>query len=317
MSATVIGALRQFLPAFLKTAPPLSADQRRAIWAITHCRTPALGGNVFACKDNDCARTHFAWHSCNHKACPQCGRQATARWVARELAKLVRAPYFLVTFTLPAELRGQFFGPHAHRAYDLFFTAVSGALSEKLATDKGLRAAVHGFTAVLHTWTQQLVFHPHIHCLVPGAGLNARGDFVRVKKADHLVFLDHLKAAFRQHFYRLLKAHHWPVDPVVWNKEWNVQIQPVGSGAPAVKYLGTYVARTAIRNERLVAVDPHTVTFRWKNRDTELHRNLHPGGHRVRGPLPAPRSAPGFALHPLLWVLSSSRQSQPAARPMP
>ena len=174
MSATVIGALRRFLPAFLEGAPPLSPDQRRALWAITHCRTPALGGSAFACDHPDCGRVHFAWHSCNHKACPQCGRQATARWVARQLARLVRAPYFLVTFTLPAELRGLFFGPHAHRAYDLFFTAVSRALSEKLATAKGLRATVNGFTAVLHTWTQRLDFHPHIHCLVPGAGLNAR-----------------------------------------------------------------------------------------------------------------------------------------------
>ena len=265
MGATVIEALRRFLPAFLDTAPPLSADQRRALWALTHCRTPALGGNAFACPR--CGRVHFAWHSCNHKACPQCGRQATARWVARELTKLVRAPYFLVTFTLPAELRGEFFGPHARQAYDLFFTAVARALSEKLAADKGLRAPIHGFTAVLHTWTQRLEFHPHIHCLVPGAGLNGRGQFVCVKKPDYLVFLDPLKAAFRQHLYRLLKQQDWPVDPRVWTKEWNVQIQPVGAGVAAVKYLGTYVARTALRDERIVAIDEHTVTFRWKNRD--------------------------------------------------
>jgi hypothetical protein len=291
VSATVIGALRQFLPAFLEAAPPLSADQRRAIWAITHCRTPALGGNTFACDDRDCARVHFAWHSCNHKACPQCGRQATAGWVARELAKLVRAPYFLVTFTLPAELRGEFFGPHAHRAYDLFFTGVSRALSEKLATDKGLRAAVNGFTAVLHTWTQQLEFHPHIHCLVPGAGLNARGDFVRVKDDDYLVFVDPLKGAFRQHLYRLFKEHNWSVDPIVWTKEWNVQIQPVGSGVPAVKYLGTYVARTAIRDERIAALDEHTVTFRWKNRGhNRIETSILPGiefvGRYLRHVLP-------------------------------
>jgi hypothetical protein len=272
VGATVIGALRRFLPAFLDTAPSLSQDQRRALWALTHCRTPALGGNAFACAR--CGRVHFAWHSCNHKACPQCGRQATARWVARELTKLVRAPYFLVTFTLPAELRGEFFGPHARQAYDLFFTAVARALSEKLATDKGLRAAVHGFTAVLHTWTQRLEFHPHLHCLVPGAGLNGRGQFVCVKKPDYLVFVDPLKAAFRQHLYRLLKAQDWPVDPVVWTKEWNVQIQPVGAGGAAVKYLGTYVARTALRDERIVAIDEHTVTFRWKNRDQGRSENL-------------------------------------------
>jgi hypothetical protein len=114
---TVLGALRRFLPEFLKTGPPLSPQQRRAIWAITHCRTAALGGRAFAC--DPCSHIHFAYHSCNHKACPQCGAQATQRWVERELDKLVNAPYFLVTFTLPAELRGCFFGPLAKEAWSL------------------------------------------------------------------------------------------------------------------------------------------------------------------------------------------------------
>jgi hypothetical protein len=157
VAATVLEALRLFLPDFLKSAPSLSAEQRRALWALDHCRTPALGGRAFACTTPNCSRQiHFAWHSCNHKACPQCGRAATARWVQRELAKRVQAPYFLVTFTLPAQLRGCFFGPHAKQFFDLFFTAVARALSEKLVADKNLRAAVHGFTAMLHTWNQQL-----------------------------------------------------------------------------------------------------------------------------------------------------------------
>jgi hypothetical protein len=263
---TVLGALRQFLPAFLKTAPPLSSEQRRALWAIHHCRTPALGGRAFACPSGS-GQIHFAWHSCNHKACPQCGRAATARWIQRELAKLVQAPYFLVTFTLPAQLRSCFFGPFAKEAFDLFFTAVSGALSEKLATAKGLRAAVNGFTAVLHTWNQQMGFHPHIHCLVPGAGLDDRGRLVRVKKPDFLVYLPHLQAAFRQHLRDLFAAHDWQVDPAVWGKDWGVHIQPAGNGASALKYLGAYVARTAIGDARILNVTDDTVAFRWKNRD--------------------------------------------------
>lgn len=281
MSATVIGALRRFVPSFLETTPPLSAAQRRALWAITHCRTPALGGRAFAC--TDCGGVHFAWHSCNHKACPQCGRQATARWVARELEKRVPVPYFLVTFTLPAELRGEFFGPHAQEAYDLFFQGVAGALAEKLAGDKGLRAAVNGFTAVLHTWNQRLGFHPHLHCLVPGAGLDAQGRFVRVKQASRLVQLPHLQSAFRQHCYRLFKQQSWQVDPAVWRTDWGVQIQPVGAGAAALKYLGTYVARTAISDRRILAVDPHTVTFRWKDRQHDRTQTLTwPGVEFVR-----------------------------------
>lgn len=267
MAPTVLGALRLFLPDFLKSAPLLSAEQRRAIWAITHCRTAALGGRAFGCTDSNCSRqVHFAWHSCNHKACPQCGRAATARWVQRELAKLVQAPYFLVTFTLPAQLRGCFFGPHAKEAYDLFFTAVAGALSEKLA-DKGLRAAISGFTAMLHTWNQQLGFHPHIHCLVPGAGLDPRGRLVRVRNPQYLVALGHLQSAFREHLRRLFHVHGWQVDPAVWTKEWGVHIRPAGNGASAVKYLAAYVARTAISDARMVDVIGPNVTFRWKNRD--------------------------------------------------
>src|SRR5579859_6417470 len=105
---TVVGALRAFLPQFQTAEPALSPQQRRAIWAITHCRTAALGGRAFVC--HPCNQVHFAYHSCNHKACPQCGALATRRWVAREVHKLLNAPYFLVTFTLPSQLRGCFFG---------------------------------------------------------------------------------------------------------------------------------------------------------------------------------------------------------------
>jgi hypothetical protein len=262
--ATVLEALRRFIPELRTSAPALSPQQHRAIRAITRCRTPALGGRAFACLA--CRHVHFAYHSCNHKACPQCGALSAHRWVRRELRKLIQAPYFMVTFTLPAQLRSGFFGPHAKEAYDLFFTAVSGALSEKLAADKGLRAHTHGFVAVLHTWTQRLEFHPHIHCLVPGAGLNQQGQFVKVKNPNYLLYLLHLQAAFRQHLYRLLKEHDWQADPEVWRKTWGVHIQPAGAGASALNYLSAYVSRTAITNARMVRVDESSVTFRWKDR---------------------------------------------------
>ncbi len=271
-SATVLGALRRFIPELLQADPALSPEQQRAIWAITHCRTPALGGSVFAC--TACGHRHLAYHSCNHKACPQCGAQAAHRWVERQLSNLINAPYFLVTFTLPAELRPCFFGPRAKEAYDLFFAAVSAALTEKLAADKGIRAHVSGFVALLHTWTQKLEFHPHIHCLVPGAGLSEQGKFVRVKKPEFLLYLPHLQAAFRQHLYRLLKDKHWKVDPQAWRKDWGVHIHPSGCGASALKYLGAYVTRTAITNARMIKVDATSVTFRWKDRSDHSRTKL-------------------------------------------
>jgi hypothetical protein len=270
--ATVLAALRRFIPQLRKSAPALSHSQRRALWAITHCRTAALGGSAFRC--NSCAHIHFAYHSCNHKACPQCGALANRHWVQRQLTNLVNAPYFLVTFTLPAELRDCFFGPLAKKTYDLFFTAVMRSLSEKLATDKNLLATISGFTAVLHTWNQRLEFHPHIHCLVPGAGLDGRGKLARVKNPRFLLYLPHLQNAFRQHFYQLLKEHDWPVDPQVWSKDWGVHIQPAGSGASAVKYLGAYVARTAINDSRITALTDDSVTFRWKDRSDQNRTKL-------------------------------------------
>ena len=262
---TVIDALRQFLPDFLATRPPLSKPQWRAINAIENCRTEAMGGDIHACPD--CSQLRFSWYSCNHKACPQCGRADTKIWVSRQLDKLTGAPYFMVTFTLPEELRYIFFGDLAKDAFNAFFKAVSRSLSKKLARKKWLGASVSGFTLVLHTWNQKLLFHPHIHAIVPGAGLRADGSLCTVKNADYLLKIDILQAAFRQAFRQELNRLEWTVDPVVWKKKWGINIQACGSGEPAIKYLGAYVARTAIADSRLIAVDDKSVTFRYKDRD--------------------------------------------------
>lgn len=262
---TVIAALRAFLPDFLRSKPALSPPQRRALWAMQACRTPVLGGHVHVCAD--CGQRHFAYHSCNHKACPQCGRDATRAWVAREQAKLIGAPYFMVTFTLPSELRGLFFGSDAKAAYDAFFAAASQALSDKLASPKWLGAKVNGFTAVLHTWNQRMQFHPHFHAIVPGGGLDARGHFVRVKSAQFLLPVPVLARAFRHHFRQQMSTRGWQCDPTVWRVDWGVHVQPFGSGENAIKYLGAYVARSVIADSRISAITDTHVTFRYKDRE--------------------------------------------------
>ena len=264
MPGTVIGVLRRFLPALLKGNPTLHPAQWRAIWAISQCRTPVLGGHLYAC--GDCGQRAFAYHSCNHRVCPQCGRAATAKWVTRELGKRIGAPYFMVTFTLPSELREIFFGPHARDAFDLFFAASSGALSEKLASPKSTGAQTSGFTGVLHTWGQRLQFHPHIHYIVPGAGLDQNGHYTEIKNENFLAPLAPLRGAFRSHFRQQLKDYDWEVDPAVWTKDWGVHIAPFGSGHNAIKYLGTYVNRTAVADSRIVSANDREVTFSWQDR---------------------------------------------------
>ncbi len=270
MPGSVIGVLRRFLPAFLKLGPSLHSAQWRAIWALTHCRTPVMGGHLLACEP--CSQRHFAYHSCNHRSCPQCGRATTAEWVARQLAKRVGAPYFMVTFTLPAELRHLFAGAMAKVAFDLFFAAAAGALREKLANPKWLGAAHSGFTGILHTWNQRLGFHPHLHFIVPGTGIDPAGRVLTVKNANFLLPVRVLSKAFRTHFRQALEKTTAgqlalpAVDPAVWNKDWGVHIQPCGSGKAAIKYLGAYVCRTAIGDSRILDTDKHTVSFRWKDR---------------------------------------------------
>jgi hypothetical protein len=263
-SLGVSDVLNRFLPRFLSGNPALNEDQWRAVRAIQACRTPALGAEGYTCRQ--CGRVHWACHSCNHKACPRCGRDATARWVQRELGKLVNAPYFMVTFTLPAQLRGLFLGPDAKEAFDLFFAASSKALSEKLAFPKWLGATTNGFTGVLHTWNQQLLPHIHIHYIVPGAGLDAQGQFVRVKSDSFLVHESPLQGAFRAYFREQLQLLGWGVDPKVWQLDWGVKVQPFGTGENAVKYLGTYVSRSAIADSRILAMTQDSVTFTWKDR---------------------------------------------------
>ena len=179
MALDVSDVLDRFLPRFINEKPSLNPDQWRAIRAIEQCRTPALGAEGYTC--GKCGQVHWACHSCNHKACPRCGRDATARWVQRELGKLLEAPYFMGVFTLPAQLRGLFHGPQAKAAFDLFFHSSSKALSEKLAASKWLGAATNGFTGVLHTWNQKLERHFHIHYIVPGAGLDTSINKVTIR----------------------------------------------------------------------------------------------------------------------------------------
>ena len=270
MAAAVIDALRRFLPAHLREhRHAMGEAQRRAAWAITHCRTAEMGGHLHAC--GKCHTREFHFHSCNHRSCPQCGKDATAEWIERELGKRVGAPYFMVTFTLPEELRPLFFTPQAKEIYQLLFAAASTALSDTLANPKWLGAKTSGFTLILHTWNQRLHFHPHLHGIVPGAGIAANGRVVTLRNANFLVPQPALRSVFRARFRddyaALAKEHPLPaIDPAVWQKEWGVHLQPFGTGENVIKYLGRYVCRTAIGDSRVVSVSDTHVSFRWKDR---------------------------------------------------
>ena len=272
---------------------------RRALAAIRRCRTPALGGHVYRCAD--CAGTDFAYHSCHHRACPRCGGNRTAAWTAQQEARLLPVPYFLVTFTVPQELRGAFVR-QPERMHDVLFRE-SAATLQQVAAERRLLGAELGFVGVLHTWGRQLQNHPHVHYIVPGGGLRPDGrKWVSARQADWLLPVQKLAAVFRRRLEEALRAEapaeHAGVPAGTWRGRWVVHTQPAGSGTAVVRYLARYVGRTAISDERIVAATAEAVTFRYTDSATQqrkvctlaaaefLRRYLQhvppPGQHRVR-----------------------------------
>lgn len=248
---------------------PCAPAPRRALAAIRRCRPPALGGHVYRCAD--CAGTDFAYHSCHHRAGPRCGGNRTAAWTARQEARLLPVPYFLVTFTVPEALR-----PVCARQpaamHDRLFRE-SAATLQQVAAERRLLGAELGFVGVLHTWGRQLQHHPHVHYIVPGGGLSPDGrKWVPARQADWLLPVAKLAAVFRARLEAALRAEapaeHASIPAGTWRGRWVVHAQPAGSGAAVVRYLARYVGRTAISDGRIVAATDTAVTFRYTDSTT-------------------------------------------------
>lgn len=242
----------------------LPEEQRAAVRAIRRCRTAALGGELYRCA---CGQSHYAYHSCNHRACLRCGRDDAAAWLAAQRTRLLPVPYFLVTLTVPAELREPIRAAQK-LWYGALLKAGAGALQDLAAQPKHLGAEL-GMTALLQTWTRDLRYHPHVHLLVPGGGLTANQlRWVRVQ--DAAFFLPQAKLAAR--FKGRLQAWLQRDEPQlgarvplkVWWRRWVADIQPVGSGEAALKYLAAYLCRPPLHESQLETWDAQSVTFRYR-----------------------------------------------------
>ena len=267
--------LRRHWPAYeRKYRARLLPSHRRAVAALLSCRTPVLGGQLYRC---DCGQEHYAYHSCNHRACPQCGHADATEWLLRQRRKLLPVPYYLVTFTVPAQLR-QVIRSHQKELYVLLLRESAAALRDLARDHKNLGAQL-GVLTVLQTWTRDLRYHPHVHCVVPGGGLSAdRLRWVRPKHAAYFLpqaalawrFRSRLKARLQQDHPALLAQ----IPPGVWGRPWVADVQPVGSGEPALKYLAAYVYRTAFSAERIVRDDAQGITFSYRDRQAGQTRTV-------------------------------------------
>ena len=276
---TLGDVFRRFADGYLSAhAGALLPSHARAIADILACRTPALGGHRWRC--DRCSTEVHSYHSCKNRSCPTCHRDQTERWLAARKAELLPCPYFHVTVTVPAELRAVL-RANQRDGYAALMKAAAEAIVE-LARDRRHVGGTVGVLAVLHTWTQQLVYHPHVHCLVTGGGVSADGQSWLPSRPDYLVptralaklVAGKLKAALAKRRPDLI------VPEAVWKKPWVVDCTAWGDGAEAVlQYLARYVFRIAITNNRIVALDDDSVTIRHKDRASGRWLQTRLSGH--------------------------------------
>ena len=249
----------------------LLPSHRRAVQAVLNCRTPVLGGEVYRCAG--CRQDHFVYHSCNHRACPQCGQTDTTEWIERQKLRLLPVPYYLITFTVPAGLRA-WLRSHQKAGYSRLLKESAGALQDVARRDKYLGGEL-GVLSVLHTWGRQLQFHPHVHCVVPAGGLRPDGlRWCQPPTPDFFLPQIVLAARFRNQMRLALQdqPERDSIPAWVWKQKWVVDVQPVGSGEPALKYLSAYVYRTALGSQRILQDQDGQVTFKYKDsQDQQWH----------------------------------------------
>ena len=258
------------------------SEQERAIDAIVNCRTAALGGHIEEC--DQCPYTRISYNSCRNRHCLKCQSLARAKWVEARKAELLPVEYFHVVFTVPEQIARIAF--HNRKAvYDILFRATAQTLNT-IARDPRHLGAEIGFFAVLHTWGQNLLHHPHLHCVIPGGGLSPDGGswvsclpgfFLPVRVLSRLfrrLFLAQLGRAFRKgklRFFGELEGLRKPAEfarylAPLHDAEWVVYARPpFGGPRQVIDYLSRYTHRAALSNERLLDVKDGQVTFQWKD----------------------------------------------------
>jgi len=250
----------------------------KAMKDITRCRTAELGYHADVC--SDCGNVlHFSYNSCRNRHCPKCQTLSKERWIENQKHSLLNVGYFHVVFTIPDTLNSVAF-QNQREVYNIMFRAVSETLQE-LAVDKKYLGASLGFTSILHTWGQNLMHHPHIHCIVPGGGINSCGRWVNSRKKFFIPvkvlsrkfrgkFLYYLKQADLKFFGEQCYLH----DQTAFNnflsslyrKEWVVYCKPPFKNSYCVvEYLGRYTHRVAISNRRILSMKNDMVSFKYRD----------------------------------------------------
>jgi hypothetical protein len=241
----------------------LNTWQLRTLSAVRRCRTAALGGHIDAC--DDCGTMRISYNSCRNRHCPKCQGHKREDWIAARGQELLPVPYFHVVFTLPHELNT--LALHNPKAvYDALHLA-SWQTLQQFGTNKGMQM---GMISILHTWGQNLSLHPHLHCIVPGGGVDKNGNWQNIRADGKFLFpVKALSKVFRAKYIAALrKTLVFPqvLRNVLFEKDWIVYAkQPFGNPKSVVEYLGRYTHKIAISNHRIQSIDENSVHFAYKD----------------------------------------------------
>jgi hypothetical protein len=264
----VADVFRRFAADYLSAhGASMLPSHRRAIEDILDCRTAALGGQVWRC--DACGTEVFSFHSCGNRSCPKCHTAQTQEWLEHRQAEMLPVPYFHITVTVPAELR-EVLRANQRDGYAALMQASAAAIIE-LARDPRYVGGTVAVLAVLHTWTQQLNLHPHVHCLVSGGGISEDASTWHPARQNFLLPIKALAKLVRGKFRALLQRRcpDLVIPDVAWQVPWILHVTAWGNGEQAVlDYLARYVFRIALTNARIVGLDDETVTIQHKDRKT-------------------------------------------------
>jgi len=277
----VADVFRQHGPAY-RESHRLPRNHLRVLGAIETCRTAALGGHTDQC--DHCGHLEISYNSCRNRHCPKCQTLRKEQWIEARSEDLLPVEYFHVVFTIPSELN-PLVSMNRRVMYDLLFRSVSETIAELVNDPKHLGAQA-GVIGILHTWGQNLIDHPHIHCIVTGGGLSPDGGHWVSCRKGFFIPVRVMSALFRGKFLDLLKNSFTSEDLVfpgsishlkepgafeslrnhLYHKKWVVYCKPPFDGAAGVlQYLGRYTHRIAISNNRILAMQDGTVSFLWRD----------------------------------------------------
>lgn len=253
---------------------------KRVLNKLCQCRTAALGYHHYYCSNNECKHVHYQYHSCHNRHCPSCNWQRQDEWMEARMNELLPVKYLHTVFTLPYELNTLVMG-NRKALFKLLFDSASYCLL-KLCKDPKWLGATPAITAVLHTWGQQLTFHPHVHCIVSGGGVDKNCNWKNLKKSEKYGYLfpyDVMEPIYKSYFLKQLNnliknaqvslptGTNWSkFRDYLYKKKWIIYAkQPMGNVSQVVEYLAHYAHKVAISNYRILEVSDTHVSFQYKD----------------------------------------------------